>query len=62
METIKVNEMVRQIREANYERTKHLSNEELITYFHETAKRVHEEIYQSRKQQRQPLPETHDVT
>jgi L-lactate utilization protein LutC len=62
METIKVNEMIRQIREANYERTKHLSNEELITYFHETAKRVHAEIHQSRNQQRQPLPETLEMT
>jgi len=59
METIKVNEMIRQIRDENYERTKHLSNEELIAYFHETAKRVNEEIYRSRKQQRQSSRETH---
>jgi DNA repair protein RadC len=42
METINTNEMVRQIRDQLYEQTKHLSDDELIAYYHQTAQRVME--------------------
>jgi DNA repair protein RadC len=42
METINTNEMVRQIRDQLYEQTKHLSDDELIAYYHQTGQRVME--------------------
>jgi len=61
METIKINEMLRQIRDSNYERTKHFSDQELMAYFHETAIRVHEQLYWPAKPLRQPFSEPSQV-
>lgn len=50
METIKINELLRTLRDDLYEQTKHLTNDELIVYYHQTAQRVTKEATEKIRQ------------
>lgn len=56
METIKAVERVRQIRDRQYELTKHLTTDEWVVYIRQTAKEVHIEALELLKQRHQELP------
>ncbi len=57
METIKVNEMLRTLRDQLYEQTKHLTDDELIAYYHQTAQRVTKEATEKIRQRHSLQPQ-----
>jgi len=56
METIKAVEMVRQIRDRQYELTKNMTIDEWMAYIRQTAKEVNAEALEFLKQRHQELP------
>jgi hypothetical protein len=57
METIKINELLRTLRDDLYEQTKHLTNDELIAYYHQTAQRVTQEATEKIRQRHSLQPQ-----
>jgi hypothetical protein len=56
METIKAVEMVRQIRDRQYELTKNMTIDEWMAHIHQTAKEVNAEALAFLKQRHPELP------
>ncbi len=48
MEVIKAVEMVREIRDKQFEKTKNMSNDELVLYFHKESELAHKKVSNSK--------------